>query len=158
MHIDHDYALRNAVTGNHAEGLSQLAIKRLHDGANKATVNLAFVDELRDNRADHVGGNRKSNTNIAAAGCKYGGIDANQPSIQVHQGAAGVTRVDGRIGLNKVLVPLYAQPTSSQRADDTRGHGLVETKGVADGHHEVSHPQLCTVRVCNGDQVFRRHL
>ena len=81
MYIDDDNPLGYAVSGNDAEGLSQLSVERLHNRSDKAAINLTLFDELCGYRADHVGGNRKSNTDIAAAGGKDRGIDAHELSV-----------------------------------------------------------------------------
>ena len=81
MYIDDDNSLRYAVPGDDAESFGQLSVERLHNRSDKAAINLTLFDELCGYCADHVGGYRKSNTNIAAVRGKDRGVDPHELSI-----------------------------------------------------------------------------
>ena len=81
MYIDDDNSLGYAVSGDDAEGFGQFSVERLYNRPDKAAINLTLFDELCGYSADHVGGYRKSNTDIAAAGGKDRGIDPHELSI-----------------------------------------------------------------------------
>jgi len=77
------------------------------------------------------------------------GVDADQLPQRIDEGAAGVARVDGRIGLDEVLEGADAQARAPGGADDAHGHRLPHPEGVADGQHHVTGAQL--VGVAQGD-------
>ena len=99
-------------------------------------------EELVDHGADHVRGHGEADADIAAARRDDGGVDADQLALGVDQRAAGVAGVDGRVGLDEVLVAAARDPAAAERADDARGDGLAEAERVADGEHEVADLEL----------------
>ena len=52
----------------------------------------------------HVDRNGETDANVAAALAENGGVDADHFPFQVEEGAAGVARVDGRVGLDKITI------------------------------------------------------
>src|SRR6202030_3101797 len=80
-----------------------------------------------------------ADADVAAAAGENGGVDANQLATKVHQGAAGITRVDGRIRLDEILVAVRIDSRAGQAADDAGGDGMLEAERVADGQHKVTH-------------------
>ena len=70
-------------------------------------------------------------------------VDADDPSLGVDQRAAGIARIERRIGLNDIV----HQPAgccaqgAPQRRDDARGHGLRIAERIADGDGDLSHLQ-----------------
>src|SRR5262249_38263010 len=69
---------------------------------------------------------------------------AHDLAFQVDQRAPGISRVDGRIGLDEVVVTALADEPSLG-ADDTRGDRMLEAEWVADGHHPFADAQLIGV-------------
>ena len=61
---------------------------------------------------------------------------------QVQQRAAAVAGVDGRIGLEEILVTnsfdAQLQVAAAFGADDAVGHGVAQAEGAADGQHEIA--------------------
>ena len=51
-----------------------------------------------------VYGYRKADPNITAATRKNGGVDPNQISSNIDQGAATIARVNSGVGLNEILI------------------------------------------------------
>ena len=62
--------------------------------------------------------------------------------MHIDQRPAGVAGVDGRVGLDEIFKGVDAQMGATQGADDARGHGLTDTKRVADGQHHIAHLQV----------------
>lgn len=70
---------------------------------------------------------------------------------------AGRTHVDDGVRLDVVHVrvpqaQLPAVPLG--RADDARGHRVLQGEGAADGHHELPRPQVCRVAQQQRRQLF----
>ncbi len=82
------------------------------------------------------------------------GIDANQLAAQVDQRTAGTTEVDGGVGLDEVFDGFDPEPGAAERRDDTRGHGLAEPEGIADGDHEITDAQRTRIRHRDLRQAF----
>ena len=88
-----------------------------------------------------------------------GGVDTDEPAFGIHQRAAGIAGVDGRVGLNEILILVETrQAAAAQRADNAHRHGLADTEGIADGEHNVADFQLVAVAQRDGGQVFRVNL
>src|SRR5689334_10809906 len=87
-------------------GLQQardLGCQRLRLHAERAVLHMAAGDQLAHRIAGAVDRNRKADADIAAGRRVDRRIDADQLAAQVDQRAAGVARVDRRIGLDVVL-------------------------------------------------------
>ena len=77
------------------------------------------------------------------------GVDADDLSLEVQQGAAAVSGIDGGVGLEEVLVAAGIEdPAPVLGADDPLGDGLVEPPRMADGHDPLTHFDL--VRIAKG--------
>jgi len=83
-------------------------------------------------------GNGEADAEVAAVAGDDLGIDADQLAAQVHQRAAGVTRIDRGVGLNEVLVAVGIEAGARQPADDSRSDGMLQAEGVADGYDEIA--------------------
>ena len=98
-------------------------------------------DDRSQHRFGQRNGNGKTDSSAGAGSRQDRGVDPDQLATQIHQGAAGVARVDGGIGLQKVLEPVSVGDdvlNTILAADDSGGHGLVETKGAADRQYPVT--------------------
>ena len=73
------------------------------------------------------------------------GIDADQVALQIDERAAGVARIDSRVGLDEILEPLHPDVRPVQPADDAGGHGLAYVPGIADGEDEIADLELARV-------------
>ena len=76
-------------------------------------------------------------------------------ALQIHERAAGIARIDRRIGLNEVLIRLGIVVGAAERADDAGGHRVTERKRIADREHEVADFGLTRVRERHFDEIFR---
>ena len=96
-----------------------------------------------------------------AAARKNHGVHADQASRRVEQRAAGVARIDRRIGLDHVADAHAAGALhfAAERADDAGGHGVVEAEGIANRDHLLADFELLRlVRQLHGNQQVRRSL
>ena len=66
------------------------------------------------------------------------GVDADQFAAQIHQRAAGIAGIDGGVGLDEVLVAVGVDAGAAERADDARGHRVLQAERIADGDHIVA--------------------
>ena len=60
---------------------------------------------------------------------------------QVEQRTTGVTRVDRHVGLDERHI-VFVRQAAADGADDTLGHGMVETERRADGHDPLAGFQI----------------
>ena len=97
---------------------------------------------MDDQRLGGVDRDREANALCAA---RDGAVDADHLAPLVDQRPAAVARVDGRVGLDEVLVVREAHVGPPCGTDDARGHGVVEAEGVADGQDFLSHHQVVGV-------------
>src|SRR5271167_3447396 len=130
-----------------AEGPREIGGEILNRHADPPTPDLAVAEQLIHHIACHVDRDSEADADIAAAWRQDRGVDADQPTLQIDERAAGVAWVDRGVGLNKILIAFDTEPTAAERADDPRGYGLAETERVADGKDEI--PDLQTARIAH---------
>src|SRR5690606_18254486 len=82
----------------------------------------------------HVAGNRKADTLIASSARRDGRTNADDFAFQVHQRSAAIAGIDGRIGLNEVLVVRNTNATTFG-ADNSRRDGIEQFERTADRQH-----------------------
>ena len=76
-------------------------------------------------------------------------------ALEVDERAAGVARVDGGVGLDEVVVAALADD-AVLGAHDARRHRVLESEGVADGHHPLAGPHALGVAQRQGEEGLRR--
>src|SRR5512135_617497 len=131
-----------------AERIGDLGRDLLHGGAKVTPNDSSLVSQLWQQLFDGIGRNCKADTDIAARLTEDRRIDANHFTAQIDQGTARVTWIDRSVGLDEVVVRSGTDlPTFG--ADNAGGHGMVETKGIADRHDPLADFQ--TIRVAEGD-------
>ena len=70
-------------------------------------------------------------------------VDADHLAVRVQQRAAGVARIDGRVGLDSILDGrAFRGSNRADGADDAAGHRAVEAEGIADGVDLLAHGQI----------------
>ena len=153
-----DTGYQHPVVPIHAKGLGHFRRQGLPRDTKAATADLAIFHQLRHQLADHIGGNSEADADIATGRGQNSGIDPNQLTTQVDQRAAGIAGVDGGVGLDEIFIPLNTEATAPQGADDARGNGLPQAKGVANRHHKITYPQLVGVGDRERRQLLRRNL
>ena len=90
-------------------------------------------------------GTAEANPNIAATRGKDRGIDTDKLTSQVHQRAARIAWIDGRIGLDEILVSLLTNTRAAECADNAGRHSLAKAERIADGDHEVADVKPITI-------------
>ena len=131
-------------------------VLRLH--ADVAPDHPSLADDLVHDLLHDGDGDGKADAQRATAARIDGGVDAQQLAACIHQRAARVARVDGRVGLDEVLEGVDAQLRAAQRRDDAHRHCLAHAERVADGQHHVADRDVVTVRELDGGQVLPIHL
>ncbi len=82
-----------------------------------------------------------------------GGVDPNQAAGDVEEWAAGVARIDARIGLDEVLVDaVIGLEGAGDGRYDAGGHGVAQAEGVADGDDGLAQEQLAGCTHIHGGQ------
>ena len=93
----------------------------------------------------HVAGDREADAHIAAAPREDGRVDADEFPAEVDQRPAGVTRIDGGIGLDEVLVIDDTHIGEAHGADDPKGHGLLQAERIPDRHDHLTNLEVAGV-------------
>ncbi len=117
-------------------------------------VKRAVFDEHRYDLGDDIGRDYKPNTGIGAHGRLDGGRNADDASLAIHQDAARVARIDGRVGLNDVRDAVLGGKgvlaadgeQASQGAHEADGHRVLQTERIANGNGNLSDLDLGGVR------------
>jgi hypothetical protein len=86
------------------------------------------------------------------------GIDADQFATQVDQCAAGVARIDRRVGLDEVLDAAPPDGATAEAGDDTRTRTLADAERITDRDDEVAHAQLAHIGDGQRREIFRSDL
>src|SRR5205807_2063552 len=131
---------RPALRG-HAKLPGQLIVDRLNADTQKRPTNLAVFLKLRADPLGDVDRNRKADALESAAGGADGRVDAHDFALQVYQWPATVAGVDRGIGLNELVV-LRDADRPSRRADDPRGHGVLQAEWLPNRQHPVADAKL----------------
>jgi hypothetical protein len=125
--------------------------------AERRTLHLAELDELLHDLAREVDRDREAVAHVEAGLGGDGGVDADHLAAHVHQRAARVAGIDGRVGLDEVRDAQVGarQPIqrTALRADDARGDGERQAfaERVADGQHPLA--DLLLVAVAQGRRL-----
>ena len=110
-----DVADQNALHVFQVHGLGNSRRNVLHHDAEIGAVDFAVIENLTHHAARHIDGNGESDAFIAARSVrKDGGVDADQFAAIVHQRAAGIARINRRIGLDEIFVIFDAQVAAVQ--------------------------------------------
>src|SRR5690606_21310000 len=94
---------------------------------------LAIGDQLADYPIDGIHRDGKANTSVGTRRTVDGGVNANDATVAINERSAGVSRVDGGVGLDHVfsVVTDFRIDLSSEVADDACSQGLIKAEGVA---------------------------
>src|SRR5437899_11850237 len=110
----------------------------LHYGTRVAASLLPLAFELWQDPLAEIGRNDAADTDIATRLAEDGGIDADDLAAHVQQRSARVSRIDGGIGLNEVIVRSRANLTSLG-ADNAGGDRVIEAERIANGQHPLAY-------------------
>ena len=114
----------------------------LRHEAQPAAHHMPVRQDLFHHAAHQIDGNRKADAFGSAVGTiEHRGVDAHQIAVCIDERAAGISQIDRGVRLNEVLECGEAQLTAPGGADDALRDGLTQAIGVADGEHDIAHPQ-----------------
>lgn len=136
-----------------AQGGGKLRRQFLQFQSQPAAGNLAVFPQLRGNLTHRTDRHCKADALRTAAAAVDGGVDADQFAGRIHQRAAGIARIDGRIGLDEVADRADARRFAANRPDHAQRHRLADAKRVADRQHQIADACLPVVTQRDG-----RHL
>lgn len=94
-----------------------------------------MFDDPHNHPPHGIDRNRKSDPGTGTGGTVNGHVDPDQSPLGIQEGSSGISRVDGRIGLDAALDGSAADAldVASEGRDDSGGEGVVESEGVAYG-------------------------
>ena len=129
-----------AVRGQAELGGSFLVVV-LHGDAHVSAGDIAVVNEIGDNAHHVINGDGEADALDGRAGIGGAGIlgsgDADDLAVHVEQRAAGVTGVDGRVGLQHTDNGIVGGDLPVDAADIAHGlRGSQTAKGIADGNRD----------------------
>ena len=127
------------------EGLGQVRRDLLDGHAQPPADDLSHLDEALGDGFGERDRHGEPDAFVAARAGEDRGVDADELPFEVHQRAAGVPRIDGRIGLDEVLVVRDAHIAAPQGADDPHRHGLRQPEGTPDCQDDVADLQLVVI-------------
>ena len=111
----------------------------LHGHAQLRARDLALRPQLLHHALRHVHRNSEADTDVAAGLRQDLRVDANELAPGVDERAAGIPVVDGRVGLEEILIAAVANRRgSSFAADDAHRNRLPDAKWIAHGEHDVA--------------------
>ena len=113
--------------------------------ADRSAPHLAVLHQVVDDVPREVARHGEADALIAAALAEDAGVDADQLAARVDQRAAGVARIDRRVGLDEVLVVGEAHVRAARRADDAGGDRLTQLERAADRQHPFADLQLARI-------------
>ena len=127
----------------------------LNHDAQITAGDVAIFDKAFHHGAGQIGRDGKPNALAAARITQDGGVDADQPAVNVHQRTAGISRIDGRVGLDEILVILDTHVAAVLCADDAFGNCLAYAKGIAHGQHDIADLHIAAVGQRDDGQTVR---
>ena len=97
-------------------------------------MNAAIGDEIVRDAFRGVDGNGEADTRGRASGCVDGRVDADDFAARIDEWAAGISAIDGGVGLNGLIdeSSLTGLHGAAEGADDAGGERALETEGIAD--------------------------
>ncbi len=120
--------------------------ERIQNPAGSFDVRQGFFDDIYRERETHV-----------LSALSHGRIDSDGAPAQIKQGAAGIPRINGGIGLNHLLKPFGArsraggQHRAPKSGDDSDRDRVLEfPQSVSDGDHGL--PHLKIVGIAEGNE------
>ena len=142
LHHEHPIHLgHSALIGAGVDLPGQLGGEGLEAHPDVGVASRTPLQDLGRDLAGHVDGDREAQT--SPGGAANGGVDANHLAAVVDQGPATVAGIDGGIGLQiGHPLPLTEGIGPLDGTDDSSGHGVVKTQGIADGNGPLARLHL----------------
>ena len=126
---------QNAFAVRNTEFLHELGRQRLNPHPKPTPNHFAAGFELLDNTARHIGWNRKADP---LCEIDNGRIDPDDLASQIKERPTGISRIDRRIGLNKVFITGQIHVFPADPTDDPQGDGPVQPERIAHGQDPLS--------------------
>jgi hypothetical protein len=116
-------------------------------GAQRRAADAAVLDQVLRNAARGVDRNREADAGSGSAGREDRAVDADYLAVRIEQRAAGISAVDGGIGLNGFVDEsgVAGLHGAAERADDASGECAGETEGIADSEGALAHDEIARV-------------
>ena len=151
-HVGHQRAARFLF----AKLLGQIRRDVLRQDSQIRAGHLAVIDNLFHDVARHVRRDGKADSLIAFRPMSDDRrIDADQLAAVVHQRSAGISRIDGSVGLDEVLVVFNSQVRAAGGAHDAHGDRLAHAEGVAHSQSIIAHLDFRGVAHGDAGQAVR---
>ncbi len=99
-----------------------------------------------------VDGDGEADAFITAAVGRNGRVDADDLAVEVHERAAAVAGIDGRVSLDEVL-SLVDADAAPLGADDAGGHGAFQPEGIAQREDPIAYFHLVAVTQLGGSEM-----
>src|SRR5947207_11229274 len=115
------------------ESLGQTSTNRVATDAEERLMNAAVGDEIVRDPLRGVDGNGEADASGCSSGRVDSGVDADDFAARIDERAAGISAIDGGVGLNGLndessLTGLHG---AAEGADDAGGERALETEGIA---------------------------
>src|SRR6202049_1775734 len=130
--------------------------RRVSPDADIAVAHLAILNETLDGWLYNLRGNGKSHAGKTAGLGDQKGCDAHDFALGIDQRAAGVARVDSRVGLDELArrTAVSGEGVGTvQRADNAARHGKAESQWIAECEHGLARMQLGGISQRHAGQV-----
>src|SRR5882672_10694093 len=121
--VGDEYSVRR----RQAQRLREIRVDVLDRHAEVAPRDAPVRDQTCHDGLGHVARDGEADTHVPAASRKNGRRDAEQLSFEVHEGAAGVARVDGGVRLDEILVSSNTEIRTTLGGYDAHRHGFANS-------------------------------
>src|SRR6267143_2832508 len=124
--------------------------------AEESAVNAAVGDEVVGDAFCGVNGDSEADAGGGSTGRIDGGVDTDDFTVRVDERTAGVTAINGRVGLNGFVDEggLAGLHGAAQGADDAGSERGLETERIADGENFLAHLQCGGVAERESDKFL----
>jgi UDP-N-acetylglucosamine 1-carboxyvinyltransferase len=110
--------------------------------AEPAAHHVAVSQDLLHHAAHQIHRNGEADALRAAVrSIEHRRVDSHQIAASIDQRAPGIPEIDGGVGLDEVFERRKSELAAPRGAHDALRNRLAEPVGVADGEHDISHPQ-----------------
>src|ERR1700730_18996773 len=109
--------------------------------------------ELIHHMLGKIDRNRETDSRISAGAAVDRGVDADYLALGVEQRAAGISRIDGSIGLDEIVV--VAAEHTALGTDDAGRSRQREAERISDRDHPISNIHAVGVaKLCDRKRIF----
>ena len=156
--VGHDIVHQNALLAGQIKKWGDAGVNILHMNAQIAARDPAAADEAFHDVAGEIDGHGETDAFISHGIAFDHRVDADEPALGIHQRAAGISRIDRRVGLDEILnmhpaVIVEIANIAAERADDAHRHALADIEGVSNREHNVADFKLIAVAKRDGGQA-----